>query len=129
MQTSRIPAGAILAAMLLAVAIPCGAAFLDGTSCKIKITPDKGEKAFDDTLSFADAKFSSAHFSSKGFKPAPYRGEKEEKDAEFEAEQTSDTDGVLNWQGEIRGKKVMGRLRWKKNDGTNLSFEFEGTTE
>ncbi len=134
MQTNRIMRDTIVATFLLAVTIPCHAAFLDGTTCKIKLTPDpatadKGEKAFDDTVKFADGKFSSAAFLAKGFKPGPYGGEKEEKEAEFEAEQTSDTDGVINWQGQIRGKKVVGRLRWKTKDGTFLAFDFEGATE
>lgn len=129
-----IPAkGCVLAMVALAViAINCYAAFLDGTHCKVKMVPekataDKGEKEFDDTLSFAGGKFSSSVFLAKGFKPAAYRGEKEENEAEFEVEQTSVTNGVINWLGEIRGKKFMGRLAWTKKDGTNLAYNFEGT--
>jgi len=120
--------------MLLALAINCRAAFLDGTSCKIKVIPeqaaaDKGEREFEDKLTFADSKFSSAAFLAKGFQPAPYRGEREENEAEFEVEQTSESNGVINWLGEIRGHKVVGRLRWTTKDGTHLSYNFEGTKE
>ena len=134
MHTYKIYRAAILAGIVLATAVLCRAAFLDGTKCKVTLVPekaaaDKGEKKFSDTLTFADDKFTSTALLAKGFKPAPYRGEKEPNEAEFEVEQTSDTDGVVNWQGEIRGKKVVGRLRWTKTDGTHLAFEFEGATE
>ena len=124
----------ILTATSLLLAINCRAGFLDGTKAKVKVVPeqaaaDKGEKEFDDTLTFADDKFTSAAFLAKGFKPASYRGEVEQNEAEFEVEQTSESDGVINWLGEIRGKKVLGRLQWRKKDGTNLSFDFEGTKE
>jgi len=119
---------------LAVIAINCWAAFLDGTHGKVKVVPDKatadkGEKEFDDTLSFADGKFSSSFFLAKGFKPATYGGEKEDTEAEFEVEQTSVTNGLINWLGEIRGKKFMGRLMWKKKDGSTLNYNFEGTKE
>ena len=134
MHIRRIHRAAIVATGLLAAAVLCRAAFLDGTKCKVTLVPekeaaDKGEKKFSDTLTFADDKFTSTALLAKGFKPAPYRGEKEPNEAEFEVEQTSDTGDVVNWQGEIRGKKVVGRLRWTRKDGTHLAYEFEGTTE
>jgi hypothetical protein len=121
-------------AMLLVVAITCRAAFLDGTHGKIKVVPDKvtadkDEKGFNDTLSFADGKFTSTFFLARGFKPAAYNGEKEENEAEFEVEQTSVTNGLINWLGEIRGKKLVGRLTWTKKDGRNLTYSFEGTQD
>lgn len=125
------------AATLVAIGIvaACWAGVLDGTRGKVKVVPDKsaadrGEKEFDDTLSFADGKFSSAFFLAKGFKPAKYHGETEETEAEFEVEQTSATNGVINWLGEVRGKKLVGRLEWKKKkDDPALAYNFEGTKE
>ena len=131
MKIDRALSGAIIGALLLLLAITCRAAFLDGTHSKVKVVPDKmtadkGEKEFTDTLSFSKGKFSSATFLARGFKPADYRGEAEENEAEFEVEQTSETNGVVNWQGEIRAKNVVGRLTWKKKDGTSLSYNFDG---
>src|ERR1035441_7701835 len=107
--------------MALAVVIACYAGVLDGNHGKIKVIPDQatvdmGEKGFNDTLSFADGKFTSAFFLARGFKPAAYNGEKEENEAEFEVEQTSVTNGLINWLGEIRAKKLVGRLTWQKKD-------------
>jgi hypothetical protein len=134
MEIDRAQRVTIVVATLLVVAIACCAAVLDGTRGKVKMIPDKattakGEMGFSDTLSLVDGKFTSAFFLSKGFKPAPYNGEKEENEAEFEVEQTSATNGLINWLGEIRGKKLMGRLTWKKADGTSLSYDFEGKTD
>jgi hypothetical protein len=127
--------GVVLASMMaLTFTIACYAAVLDGTHGKIKVIPDqvtggKAEKGVDDTLSFADGKFKSVFFLAKGFKPAAYNGEREENEAEFEVEQTSVTNGLINWLGEIRGKKLMGRLTWTKKDGRTLTYNFEGTND
>lgn len=98
---------------------------------RIALTPDKataerGEKEFSDTISFAGANFSSTALGAKGFKPAAYRGDFEEREAEFDLEQESETEGVAIWIGEVRGEKITGRLQWKKRDGTNLFFNFVG---
>jgi hypothetical protein len=132
MKRHRIPGPPVAMLLAFATALACYAAFLDGTQCKVKVVPEKataekGETAFDDTLSFTGGKFSSSAFLAKGFKPAAYRGEQEENEAEFEVEQTSVTNGVINWLGEIRGKKFMGQLTWTKKDGTNFLYNFEGT--
>ena len=116
----------------MGVAIACYATLLDGTHCKVKVVPDKlaaekGEKEFDDTLSFADGKFSSSVFLAKGFKPATYEYESEDSEADFGVDQTNVTYGVLHWQGSISGKELLGELIWKKEDGTNLHYTFEGT--
>ena len=118
--------------MLLALACPCRAGFLDGTTGQLKVVPekaaaDKGAKEFSDKITFAEGKFSSAFFSAKGFKPAVYRGEVEPKEAEFEVEQTSESEGVITWLGEIRGQQIVGRLTWRLKDGSALSYNFEGT--
>jgi hypothetical protein len=135
MKTNRALGVMFAMAMLVVVAITCRAAFLDGTHGKVKMVPDKaaadkGEKGFNDTLSFANGRFSSAAFLAKGFKSAVYHGEAEENEAEFEVEQIGkNTNSLVNWLGEIRGKKLLGRLTWKKADGTTLSYDFDGTKE
>jgi hypothetical protein len=123
---------AVAIAALTVIAISCWAAFLDGTKCIVTVTPtqtapNKDEKEFSDTLGFADGKFSSAAFLAKGFKPAAYRGEEESTKAEFEVELTGPSNSVANWLGEIRGSNIMGRLTWKTADGTNHTFDFQGT--
>jgi hypothetical protein len=122
----------ILVLMLFALAYPCRAGFLGGTTGELKVVPGqatagKGVKEFSDKITFADSKFSSTYFSAKGFKPAAYPGETEPNEAEFGVEQTSESDGVVTWLGEIRGKQIVSRLIWRRNEGATLSYNFEGT--
>lgn len=134
MQTHRIPGLIVAATMLLAVAVICCAQALDGTKWKVKVVPNeavaaKGEKEFNDELIFADGKFTSTALLKKGFKPAKYNGDIEPKEAEFEVEQVSETNGVVTWLGEIRGTNAVGRLQWRQKDGGKLAYEFSGTKE
>ena len=135
MSTNQTCRRAIITVVAFAIATACCAAFLDGTHGKVKMTPDKatadkGAKGFDDTLSFAHGKFSSSAFLVKGFRSVEYHGESEENEAEFEVEQIGkNTNTLVNWQGEVRGKRIVGRLTWKKADGTSLSYDFDGTKQ
>jgi hypothetical protein len=109
-----------------------GGVILQGTFWRITAAPDdasakSGAEKFNDTISFADGKFSSAALARKGFKPAKYQGDFEEREAEFDLEQESQTEGIAIWIGELRGEKITGRLQWKKKDGTNLFFNFTGS--
>jgi len=128
---------------LTAIVMTCwGAGPLDGIRAKIRIVPadasqGKSDKGFDDSLNFADGKFTSSAFQAKGFQPARYNGEREEHEAEFEVEQTNDVGEVVNWLGNIREKSVSGHatwligghVHWRKKDGTKLSYYFNGTEE
>ncbi len=101
-------------------------------SWKITVMPDKaaaekGEKEFTDIISFVAGKFSSSALAAKGFKPAAYRGDFEEHEAEFDLEQRSESEGIAIWIGEVRNGKMSGRLQWKKKDGTNTFFDFLGS--
>lgn len=125
--------GIVLTA-LLGYTLVVRAALLDGITAKVRVTPDapsaaKGEKVFDDTLSFADGKFTSRVFLAKGFASAKYSGENEENEAEFEVEQTSSTDGVIDWLGEIRGSNVVGKLTWRKKSGGTFTYDFQGVKQ
>lgn len=118
--------------LLLTLSAAIGmAGFLDGTRWQITLVPEqdaagKGAKAIEDKVSFADGKFSSAFFLARGFKPAKYKGETEINEAEFELEQTSKAEGVINWLGEIRRDEISGRLQWQKKDGTTWWYDFHG---
>lgn len=134
MHADRILGWVTVATVLLATTMNCRAGVLDGTKWKVKVVPDKtaadnGEKEFDDELVFADGKFTSTALLGKGFKPSKYRGEVEPNEAEFEVEQVSETGGVVNWLGEIRGTNAVGRLRWTRKDRGNFAFEFSGNKE
>jgi hypothetical protein len=120
--------------VLLSFATFCIASVLDGAAWRITVVPDKataerGEKEFTDTISFAGGMFISSALAAKGFKPAKYRGDFEEQEAEFDLDQESADEGVAIWIGEVRKAKIAGRLQWKKKDGTNLIFNFSGTRD
>jgi hypothetical protein len=116
------------------IAMNCRAGELDGTRAQVKVaradaSTDQDKKGFDDTLSFADGKFTSTAFGAKGFQPARYNGEREEHEAEFEVEQTNGVGEVVNWLGNIQGNHVGGRVHWVKKDGTRTSYHFNGTAD
>jgi hypothetical protein len=134
MQTINVRKPAVISVLLLISAIVVPAALLDGTRFKVKVVPDKatadkGVKAFDDELTFADGKFTSATLLPKGFKPSKYYAESEPNEAEFEVEMKSATNGVATWTGEIRGTNALGGLQWLQRNGTNFSYEFTGTKQ
>jgi hypothetical protein len=134
MQTNRIYRVTIVSAMLLASSIIVYAGLLDGTKLKVKVVPDKaaaekGAKAFDDELIFADGKCTSTALLQKGFKPSRYSAEIEPNEAEFEIELVSATNGVVVWTGEIRGTNTLGGLQWMQAGRSNIMYEFNGTKE
>lgn len=134
MQANNVRKVTVLSAILLASAMIVHAALLDGTKFKVKVVPDKaaadkGAKAFDDELIFADGKFTSTALLRQGFQPVKYHAEAEPNEAEFEAELVSATNSVAAWTGEIRGTNTMGGLQWLQKDGTYFGYEFTGTKE
>ena len=90
-------------------------------------TSGKGATEFTDIIAFTGGRFTSTVLKAKGYEPVKYRGDFEEREAEFEAEQTSESEGVAIWLGEIRGDRVTGSLQLRKKDGTNVSFNFTGS--
>jgi hypothetical protein len=134
MQANRITEITIVAVVLVASAILVHAGVLDGTKWKVKVTPDKaaadnGAKEFTDELIFADGRCTSTALLAKGFKPAKYNAEAEPNEAEFEIELASATNGVVVWNGEIRGTNTLGGLQWMQAGHSNLMYEFHGTKQ
>jgi hypothetical protein len=106
-------------------------AVLDGTSWKVNVEPDsmtkdKGEKQFDETLTFAAGSLTMSA-AKVGFEAAPYTvtatGEKE---LTFKATRTSAGEGTSVWTGTVRGNDLEGKLIWTKNDGAVLTYTFKG---
>ena len=135
MQANKTQRAIVMLAIFAASAIIVHAeGLLDGTKLKVKVVPDKaaadkGAKAFDDELIFADGKCTSTALLPKGFKPAKYNAEVEPNEAEFEIELVSATNGVVVWTGEIRGTNTLGGLQWMQEGRGSLMYEFKGTKE
>ena len=104
---------------------------LDGTKWQLDVKPDamakdKGEKAFKETLSFADG---NATLSSPivGSSPSPYFVTKSgEKDVTFKTERDSAREGNVVWTGTVHGKDLNGKLVFTKLDGSVLTYTFKG---
>ena len=107
------------------------AAPLDGTSWKIKVTPDKeaaenGEKEFDDELIFAEGMVTATACVSHGFKPSVYLVTENDEVMKWQTIQHSEVEGVANWTGQIKDGKLTGKLAWAKRDGTRTTYTFAG---
>lgn len=106
-------------------------AVLDGTSWKVNVEPDdmsqkKGEKQFDETLTFADGKVSLSA-PKVGFEASPYTITKTgEKNYTFKAVRSSSGEGSSVWTGIVKGKSLEGKMIWTKNDGAVLTYTFKG---
>jgi len=107
-------------------------AVLDGTSWKVNVEPDdmsqkKGEKQFDETLTFADGNVSLSA-PKVGFEASPYTLTKTgEKDYTFKAVRSSSGEGSSVWTGIVNDKSLEGKLIWTKNDGAVLTYTFNGS--
>ena len=134
MRTNTTTRITIASTLLLAGSMLVHAGVLDGTRWKVKVVPDKaaadkGAKEFGDELIFADDKFTSTVLLRKGFAPAKYRADVEPTEAEFEVEQRSQTNGVVVWEGEIRGTNTLGGLQWMQEGRADFLYEITGTKE
>jgi len=107
-------------------------AALDGTSWKLDVEPDdmaqaKGEKQYNEVLTFADGMVSMKEGQKVGFASSPYEVAKSgEKDWTFKTQQESDTTGRSIWTGTIHEKSIEGKLIMTKKGGTVLTYTFKG---
>lgn len=125
---------------LVLVIIAAGLAFadhklaiLDGTSWKVEVQPDamakdKGEKEFKETLIFADGALSATARQQIGFVASSYAvtPDPKSKDMTFTSEQRSEHEGTTTWTGTIHEDHVEGKMIWKKENGSILTFTFKG---
>jgi len=119
-----------IALSTLAMATP-KVAVLDGTSWKINVEPDsmakdKGEKQFNETLTFADGSLSLSA-PKVGFEASPYSVTKSgEKDFTFKAERATAGEGNSVWTGTVHGNDIDGKMIWTKNGGAVMTYTFKG---
>jgi hypothetical protein len=106
-------------------------AVLDGTSWKLdvkpdKMTKDKNEKDYNETLTFADGNITLGAPKVSG-SASPYSVTKSgEKDVTFTAERNSSGEGNSVWTGTVHGKDIAGKMIWTKNDGSVFTYSFKG---
>ena len=122
---------------LVAVVLMMGAATaradsLDGTTWKVKVSPDKetagkGERNFYDTLVFTEGKLTATAGLPHDFAAAACKVEVKGDIKFFNCEQSSKKD-TMSWGGEAKGRSISGEMTWTK-DGTKLHFTFKGKQE
>ncbi len=99
---------------------------------KVRLNPDEdarraGGRAFDDTLTFKAAKFESAFFKARGFKPAEYEQDTRGiSTAKFTVHAGNDKGETATWEGSITSSDMSGSLVWTK-DGEKQNFVFQGS--
>src|SRR5690348_1081629 len=94
---------------------------LDGTTLKIKATPDAsakeaGEQSFRDRLVFADGQVTATEGLKRGFRSADYETHDSSGGVGFGATLQSEKEGTSIWSGTLQGKEVQGTLIWRKPD-------------
>jgi hypothetical protein len=105
---------------------------LDGTSWKIDVEPDsmakaKGEKQYNETLTFADGFVSMTEGQKVGFASSAYEVTKSgEKNWTFKTEQESESTARTVWTGTIHEKNIEGKLIMTKKGGSILTYTFKG---
>ena len=110
---------------------PVAASPLEGTSWPVKVTPDamaaqKGEKPFDDTLSFKDRRVTMSACVKLGFAASAYSLTRAGEAWSFATRQVSKEQGMTRWAATFTGETVTGTLLWMKPDGTSLRYTFQG---
>ncbi|CAN5399187.1 hypothetical protein BH09PLA1_BH09PLA1_34420 [soil metagenome] len=100
---------------------------IEGTSWKIRVTPDGDGKAFDDTITFKGGKFTSVEFTKRGFDTPNYEDDTRQGGlSNFKVEQKSAKAGEAKWTGTITAVDMRGELVVTKKDGSTVNYTFQG---
>jgi hypothetical protein len=100
---------------------------IEGTTWKIRATPDSDGRALDDTITFKGGKFISAELAKRGFKETNYEDDTRKGGlSNFKVVQTSDKEGEARWTGTITAVDMRGELVFTKKDGSTVHYTFQG---
>lgn len=105
---------------------------LDGTSWKIDVDPDsmskaKGEKQYNEILTFADGFVSMTEGQKVGFASSAYEVTKSgEKNWTFKTSQENESTARTVWTGTIHEENIEGKLIMTKKGGSILTYTFKG---
>jgi hypothetical protein len=103
-----------------------------GTRWNITVTPDaeaakKGEKPFQDTLSFEGDVVRLDASEARGFQPSTYTATRVKGGGwAFNTTQRSQKHGDAFWQARIQGDTMRGEMRVLRRGGTALHYSFQG---
>jgi hypothetical protein len=94
----------------------------------VTVTPaDGGGKPYEDKLTFAGQKLTSATFKARGFADAEVETDtRGGQIATFTATAKSPKQGSAKWGGTVSAGQVQGTLTWTKADGTAVEYTYTG---
>jgi len=107
----------------------------EGTRWRITVTPDaealrKGEKPFEDTLSFEGDKVRLSRWEAYGFLPSTFSATRVRGGAwAINTTQRSPTHGEAFWQAQIQGDKIHGEMRAQRKKSGALHYTFRGVKD
>lgn len=106
-----------------------GLSDIEKTEWRVEITPEGATIPHHiDRLRFEKGGFVSIIFERKGFASSPYTlSEKGGGLIVWDAKQKSETEGALNWHGELQGNVLKGTLTWSQPDGTVVAHSLSGS--
>jgi hypothetical protein len=94
---------------------------------KVTVTPDDGGKAYEDTLTFKNGKFTSENGKKHEFAETEYEGDfRGGQIGTFTATAKSKKEGSAKWTGTLAAGQIQGTLAWTKGDGSVVNYTYMG---
>lgn len=101
---------------------------LDGKTFNIKLTEyGKDGQPTDDELIFKDGTFSSSECEQYGFGPATYESASKNGATLFEATNSSEKEGKIEWEGKVEGDSITGNFMWSKPGQEPILYTYAGS--
>lgn len=100
---------------------------LNNMEWKIKLNPMSGTNAtsYEDTLLFVKSRFSSERLESENFPASNYTVSLKGEDVIiWETMQTSESEGLAFWRGELENNVMRGVLSMRPDEKTSMDFSF-----
>ena len=102
---------------------------MDGTSWAVKVKPDTiFSLSHRGTLIFKKGRLSADGYIASGFSPAIYSAQPVQGDLDtvWSASLSDARNGVVSWNGFVRGDRIEGVAIWWTKDGKPKRFTFKG---
>jgi hypothetical protein len=104
-----------------------GVGALDGQAFDVTMNEVGKSDTERETMEFRGGRFHSEGCDEYGFTTGPYSATKSGDTVAFVADTSSMQEGVIHWQGSVRGDQVDGRYTWNKSGQSPRDYTFHGT--
>lgn len=103
---------------------------LNGTTYKIQITDlANPNEAKTDLVSFSEKMFDSEFSQSKGFSKTSFIEKIGADGIFFQVTFSSEKEGVMIWNGSVKGNVIQGKISWEKNGQEPAKYSYTGSLE